>query len=738
MRKNILLLIIAFSVSSLFAQSRWTTEEEEKAIDALLSEMTLVEKIGQMTLFTSDWDQTGPTLREGYREDIKAGKTGAIFNAHTADYNRELQRIAIEETRLGIPLIFGYDVVHGYRTIFPIPLGEAASWNTTLAEETARIAAREAASAGLHWTFAPMVDVARDPRWGRVMEGNGEDVFLGKAFTEAKVKGYQGKDLADPFTVVACAKHYAAYGAAQAGRDYHTVDISERSLRETYLPPFKTALDAGVGTFMTSFNEVDGQPASGNYHLLTEILRDEWGFEGFVVTDYTSINEMVPHGIVANEADAGELAVNAGVDMDMQGAVYYNYLEQQVKEDRVKLARIDQAVRQILRIKYALGLFEDPYRYNDMERQATNIFTASHRATARAAARESLVLLKNENNVLPLTKTISHLAIIGPLAKSQEDMLGAWHGDGRAEDCVSLLTGIQAALGETTTISYLPGVSVEGDDETGIPAALAAAKLADAVIVVAGENWTMSGEAASRTNITLPGKQAELIRQLHQIGKPVIVVLLNGRPLDLTNIIDHTDAILEAWYPGSEGGHAVADILFGDYAPVGKLPMTFPRSVGQVPIYYDMKNTGRPYDPNNKYTSKYLDESNDPLFPFGFGLSYTTFSYGTPTVTKTVSEGDFTATVSIEVTNSGKRSGREVVQLYIHDLVGSVTRPLRELKGFQLVDLAAGESKTVQFTLSKEELSFLRRDMTWGMESGTFDIYIGGDSRATQKVSFEY
>ncbi|WP_367388608.1 beta-glucosidase BglX [Lewinella sp. LCG006] len=738
MRKNILLLLIAFSAGSLFAQSRWTTEEEEKAIDALISEMTLLEKIGQMTLFTSDWDQTGPTLREGYQEDIRGGRTGAIFNAHTADYNRELQRMAIEETRLGIPLIFGYDVIHGYRTIFPIPLGEAASWNTTLAEETARIAAREAAAAGLHWTFAPMVDVARDPRWGRVMEGNGEDVFLGKAMTEAKVKGYQGEDLSDPFTLVACAKHYAAYGAAQAGRDYHTVDISERSLRETYLPPFKTALDAGVGTFMTSFNEVDGQPASGNYHLLTEILRDEWGFEGFVVTDYTSINEMVPHGIVANDADAGELAVNAGVDMDMQGAVYYNYLEKKVAEDKVKLAKIDQAVRQILRIKYALGLFEDPYRYNDMDRQATNIFTVDHRATARAAARESLVLLKNENNALPLAKSIRQLAVVGPLAESQEDMLGAWHADGRARDCVSLLTGIQAALGQTTKISYTPGVSVEGDDETGIPAALAAAKLADAVVVVVGEKWTMSGEAASRTSITLPGKQAELISQLHQTGKPIIVVLLNGRPLDLSNIIDHSDAILEAWYPGSEGGHAVADILFGDYVPVGKLPMTFPRSVGQVPIFYNMKNTGRPFDAGNKYTSKYLDESNDPLFPFGFGLSYTTFNYETPTVTKAASEGDFTATFSVKVTNTGKRLGREVVQLYVHDLVGSVTRPLRELKGFQLVDLAAGESKTVEFTLSKEELSFLRRDMTWGMEPGTFDVYIGGDSRATQKVSFEY
>jgi len=735
MYKSILILLLVLGIHTLEAQSRWTTAAEEKAITDLMAQMTLAEKVGQMTLFTSDWDQTGPTLREGYREDIKTGKVGAIFNAHTADYNRELQRISVEETRLGIPLIFGYDVVHGYRTIFPIPLGEAASWNVVSAQENARIAAREAASAGLHWTFAPMVDVARDARWGRVMEGAGEDVYLGQVMARARVKGFQGDDLANPFTVVACAKHFAAYGAAQAGRDYHTVDISERSLREIYLPPFKTALDAGVGTFMTSFNEVDGVPASGNHHLLTDILRNEWGFEGFVVTDYTSINEMIPHGIVANEAEAGELAANAGVDMDMQGAIYYNNLVDQVANDLVSLERVDEAVREILRIKYALGLFDDPYRYNDLERQRDNIFTADHIAAARAAARESLVLLKNDQQTLPLAKTIKKLAVIGPLAISQEDMLGAWHADGRGANCVSVLSGIQEALGKGAAVTYLPGVPVVGDDATGIPAAVAAAKLADAVIVVAGENWTMSGEAASRTDINLPGRQAELIRQLHATGTPVIVVLLNGRPLALTDIVDYADAILEAWYPGTAGGQAIADIVFGDYAPAGKLPITFPRSVGQIPIYYNMKNTGRPLDFANKYTSKYLDESNDPLFPFGFGLTYTTFSFGTPEATVEQSRDSVTISVSIDVTNTGKRAGREVVQLYIRDLVGSVTRPVRELKAFQLVDLAAGERQTVQFSLTAEDLSFLRRDMSWGMEPGAFDIFIGNDSRATQRVS---
>ena len=735
MYRSIVILLLVLGINSLGAQSRWTTAAEEKAITDLMAQMTLAEKVGQMTLFTSDWDQTGPTLREGYREDIKTGKVGAIFNAHTADYNRELQRISVEETRLGIPLLFGYDVVHGYRTIFPIPLGEAASWNPVSAQENARIAAREAASAGLHWTFAPMVDIARDARLGRVMEGAGEDVYLGNVMAQARVRGFQGDDLADPFTVVACAKHFAAYGAAQAGRDYHTVDISERSLREIYLPPFKAALDAGVGTFMTSFNEVDGVPASGNHHLLTDILRDEWGFQGFVVTDYTSINEMIPHGIVANEADAGELAANAGVDMDMQGAVYYNNLVGQVESGLVSLERVDEAVREILRIKYALGLFTDPYRYNDMERQRDNIFTPDHIAAARAAARESLVLLKNDQQALPLAKTIKKLAVIGPLAISQEDMLGAWHADGRGADCVSVLAGIQEALGKGAAVTYLPGVPVEGDDTVGIPAAVAAAKLADAVIVVAGENWTMSGEAASRTDINLPGRQAELIRQLHATGTPVIVVLLNGRPLALTDIVDYADAILEAWYPGTAGGQAVADILFGDYAPAGKLPITFPRSVGQIPIFYNMKNTGRPLDFANKYTSKYLDESNAPLFPFGFGLTYTTFSFGTPEATVEQSRDSVTISVSIDVTNTGKRAGREVVQLYIRDLVGSVTRPVRELKAFQLVDLAAGARKTVQFSLTAEDLSFYRRDMSWGMEPGTFDIFIGNDSQATQRVS---
>ncbi len=735
MNKITLVLLLMLGVSSTQAQSRWTTAAEEKAIDALIAKMTLAEKVGQMTLFTSDWDQTGPTLREGYRDDIKSGKVGSIFNAHTADYNRELQRISVEETRLGIPLLFGYDVIHGYRTIFPIPLGETASWNPALAEETARIAAREAAAAGLHWTFAPMVDIARDPRWGRVMEGAGEDVYLGKMMAKARVKGFQGDDLADPLTLLACAKHFAAYGAAQAGRDYHTVDISERSLWETYLPPFKAALDAGVGSFMTSFNEVDGQPATGNYHLLTEILRDKWGFEGFVVTDYTSINEMVFHGVAANDADAGEMAAKAGVDMDMQGAVFYNSLGKQVESKAIDIKQVDQAVRHILRLKHALGLFEDPYRYSDTEREKTFIMTDENRARARAAARESMVLLKNDKQTLPLAKSIRNLVVVGPLADSKEDLMGAWHADGRADDCISVLTGIQAVVGEGTRLQHIKGVDIEGDDESGILEAVTAARSADAVIVVVGEKWIMSGEAASRTDITLPGKQAELIRQLHGTGRPVVVVLLNGRPLALTNIVDNADAILEAWYPGTEGGPAVAEVLFGDHTPAGKLPMTFPRSVGQVPIYYNMKNTGRPFDANNKYTSKYLDESNEPLYPFGYGLSYTTFAYEKPTIDKETIGMDDTFTVSVTVKNTGTRPGREVVQLYLHDKVGSVTRPVRELKGFQRVDLAAGASQMVQFKLSKEDLAFYRRDMTWGAEPGMFDIYVGGDSRAKGMVS---
>ncbi len=722
-----LLVFLCLLSGALTAQGvpDWYHAAHERSIDSLLDLMTLEEKVGQMTLFTSDLTVTGPTIREGYQDDIRTGRLGAIFNAHTAGYNRNLQRMAVEETRLGIPLLFGYDVIHGYRTIFPIPLGETASFNPEAAEESARIAGRESAAAGLHWTYAPMVDVARDPRWGRVMEGSGEDVYLGKVMAAARVRGFQGDDLSDPFTILACAKHFAAYGAAQAGRDYNTVDISERVLRETYLPPFEAALDAGVATFMTSFNEVDGVPASGNHHLLTEILRDDWGFMGFVVTDYTSINEMIPHGVAADSAQAGLLAVEAGVDMDMQGAIFYEKLAGQVRSGEVPMSRVNDAVRRILRMKYALGLFDDPYRYSDTLRESQHILTDANREAARRIARQSLVLLKNTGASLPLSKDLGRILVTGPLADSQEDMLGAWHGDGRAEDCITLLTGMREAVGTESEITYVSDMAE----------AIASAGNADVIVVAAGEDWEMSGEAASRADITLPGDQEEMIRQLSATGTPVVVVLFNGRPLALTGVDSSAVAILEAWFPGTEAGHAIADVLFGDYNPAGHLPMTFPRSVGQVPIYYNNKNTGRPIDPNNKYTSKYLDESNDPLYPFGYGLSYTTFEYGTPRLASaTVSRND-TVTVTVDVTNSGDRDGATVVQLYVQDVVGSVTRPVRELKAFERVELAAGESRTVTFTLTSDDLSFYRQDMTYGTEAGEYRLYVGEDSRAATSLT---
>lgn len=711
----------------------WYHQDYEEKIDSLLSIMTLEEKVGQMTLFTSDWDVTGPTIRKGYEADIKAGRLGAIFNAHTAAYTRRLQQMAVEETRLGIPLLFGYDVVHGFRTIFPIPLAEAGSFNPAAAEESARIAAREAAAAGLHWTFAPMVDVALDPRWGRVMEGAGEDVYLSNVMAAARVRGFQGNDLADPSTLLACAKHFAAYGAAQAGRDYHTVDISERVLRDVYLPPFRAALDAGVTTFMTSFNEVDGVPASGSHHLLTEILREEWGFLGFVVTDYTSMNEMVLHGIVPDEAAAGELAVTAGVDMDMQGAIYYNHLRKQVEEGEVPRQLIDLAVRRILRMKYALGLFEDPYRYSDEAREREMVLADDHRAAARRIARQSMVLLKNEENLLPLSKDLKRIVVVGDLANSQADMIGAWHADGRAEDAITLLTGIRAAVSEETTVDFVP-LPIQGTDVTGFAAALKAARKADAIVLALGEHWTQSGEAASRTKIGLPGVQDLLVQEMATLGKPMVTVLFNGRPLTITDLSQASTAILEAWYPGTEAGRAVADLLFGDYAPSGKLPMTFPRSVGQVPIFYAAKNSGRPLNPDSKYTSKYLDEENTPLYPFGYGLSYTTFSYGKPTVERAVLGVNDPIVVSTTLTNTGARTGTEVVQLYVRDLVGSVTRPVRELKAFRRVELAPGASTEVIFELSFTDLSFNRRDMSFGPEPGEYEIFIGGDSRADQSV----
>ncbi|MBC8047098.1 MAG: beta-glucosidase BglX, partial [Fimbriimonadaceae bacterium] len=706
------ILSILFACS--FSSNNTAPKNKEEFINDLINIMTLEEKIGQMVLFTSDWAVTGPSIRENYIDDIKSGKVGAIFNAYTAKYTRQLQQYAVENTRLHIPLLFGYDVIHGHKTIFPIPLGESCSWDLTAIERSARIAATEASADGINWTYAPMVDIGRDPRWGRVAEGAGEDTYLGSLIAAARVKGFQGNNnFKNNTSIIACAKHYAAYGAAQSGRDYNTVDMSENTLRDIYLPPFKACVDAGVKTFMTSFNELNGVPASGSSFLLKDILREEWGFKGFVVTDYTSINEMVNHGFASDEKNAGELAINAGVDMDMQGAVYYNYLKALTDEGKINITQIDKAVKNILEIKYDLGLFDDPYKYCDEERAAKDIMTKENLETARDIARKSMVLLKNENNILPLEKS-GTIALIGPLADDQRNLIGNWSAAGDWKKSVSVLQGFKNAISDNATILYAKGANITDDknlikklnDNGGdiiidtrspeqlIAEAMDVAKKSDVVVMVLGESQGMSGEAASRSDIGIPENQKKLLEAIHATGKPIVLLLMNGRPLTLSWEDENINAILETWFGGTESGNAIADIVFGDYNPSAKLTVTFPRTVGQIPIYYNYKNTGRPFDENSKYTSKYLDIANTPLYPFGYGLSYTTFAYTELKLNK--NEFNFTDLITITVTikNTGTRDGEEIVQLYIHDLVGSITRPVKELKGFNKIFLKAGESKT--------------------------------------------
>lgn len=711
-------------------------DQNDEKIDSIISIMTLEEKIGQLTLYTSDIDVTGPTIREGYKEDIQKGRVGAIFNAYGAKYTRQLQEMAVNETRLKIPLLFGYDVIHGHKTIFPIPLGESASWDLEAMEEAARIAAIEASAEGLHWTFAPMVDIARDPRWGRIAEGSGEDTYLATKIAVARVKGFQGEDLYDLNTILACAKHFAAYGAALAGRDYNTVDISDRVLREVYLPPFKAAVDAGVATFMTSFNEVDGVPATGSKYLMTDILKEEWGFDGFVVTDYTSINEMIPHGIVANEYEAGELAINAGVDMDMQGGVYQEHLEDLVKNGEVDEEQINEAVSRILRTKYMLGLFEDPYRYSNEKREKELVMSKEHLAAARKIARKSIVLLKNEANTLPLRKDVKSIAVIGPLANSKKEMIGSWSAAGDYTKAITLLEGIRAAVSPSTKINYAKGSNINDDSTQWISEAVNQAKQSDIVILALGEEALMSGEAASRASIDLPGVQQQLAQAIHDTGKPLVVVLMNGRPLTINWLNENVNSILETWFLGTQAGHAIADVLFGAYNPAGKLPVTFPQSVGQIPLFYNNKNTGRPMS-DQKYTSKYLDVSNEPLYPFGYGLSYTYFTYSNLKTAKASYNMGEEIEITVTVTNSGKVAGEEVVQLYVQDLVGSVTRPIKELKGFKKISLAPGETARVDFKLNKEDLAFYTRNMEFKAEPGTFKVFVGGNSRDVLEAEFE-
>lgn len=714
--------------------------EVDAKIDALLKEMTLPEKIGQITLFTSSWTTTGPTIRDSYLNDIKEGKCGNIFNAHTADYTRKLQKIAVEETRLGIPLLFGYDVIHGYKTIFPIPLAEACSWDLDLMEKSARLAAKEAASSGLHWNFNPMVDITRDPRWGRVAEGGGEDTYLGSLISAAKVRGIQGEDLSNVSTLAACVKHFAAYGAAQAGRDYHTVDMSERVLFETYLPPYKAAIDAGCATIMTAFNELDGIPASGSKYLMTDILRDKWEFEGFVVTDYTAINEMILHGYAKDTAHAAQLALEAGVDMDMQGGTYLSKMVQLIESGKIKETQIDLAVRRILKTKFDLGLFDDPYRYSDSKREQETVLSKEMLDHAKESALKSIVLLKNESKddkiLLPLSKSTKSIALIGPLASNQMDMLGTWHASGDASKTTSLIQGIREIAPEVK-LNYAEGCKTIGEDKSGFDEAISIAIKSDVVILAVGENYRQNGEAASRSNLDLPGVQTELVEAIVKTGKPIILVLMAGRPLTIEPLNETIPSILNTWHLGTKAGVAIAEVLFGDYNPSGKLVMTFPRNVGQIPIYYNMKNTGRPFKEKSKYTSKYLDVPNEPLYPFGFGLSYTEFEYSNLTTNKSQIKFGEALEITVDVTNKGDLEGEEVVQLYVKDLVGSVTRPVRELKGFEKIKLSPSETRKVKFVISSDNLRFYKKDMSFQAEPGDFKLFVGGSSNAVLGTDFE-
>ncbi|MDP0499808.1 MAG: glycoside hydrolase family 3 N-terminal domain-containing protein [Verrucomicrobiota bacterium JB022] len=710
-------------------------EAEMRAfIDDLLAQMTLEEKVGQLNQAPGAWNDTGPAVPEVGVDEIRKGAIGSFLSVYGSDVTREMQRIAVEESRLGIPLLFAHDVIHGFRTIFPVPLAEASSWDPEAAELSARIAAVEATAHGVHWTYAPMVDIARDPRWGRIVEGSGEDPYLGAVMAAARVRGFQGTELTALDTLLACAKHFAAYGAAEGGRDYNTVEISERALREVYFPPFQAAADAGVATFMASFNDIGGVPAHASSFLFNDVLRGEWGWNGLVVSDYTGIQELMDHGVAASLLDAGLQGIHGGVDIDMLSKAYL-LLPHAIDDGRIDTQVIDAAVRRVLEAKWKLGLFEDPYRYSDMERQKALTLTPEHRAAAREVAQKSIVLLKNDRKVLPLSKDIASLAVIGPLADDAHSAIGNWAAAGRPEDAVTVLEGIRRALPDTE-IHFTKGADVATEDTSGFVRAVEAARAADAVVLVLGEHRDMSAEAKSRTSLDLPGVQRELAEAVLETGKPVVVVLMNGRPLSIGWLDENIPAIVESWFLGVETGNAVADVLFGDVNPSGKLPITFPRTVGQVPIYYNHRQTGRPADATDMYTSKYIDAPWTPLYVFGHGLSYTEFDYDHLSVSSEKITPEQPITVEFDVRNTGDRAGVEVVQLYIQDVVGTTARPVRELRRFERVPLEPGETKRISFTLQPEDLACLSPQLEWRVEPGQFKVYVGGSSAAELNRSF--
>lgn len=737
-------------------QAQKAPRDMDRFIDQLMKKMTLEEKIGQLNLPVTGEITTGQAKSSDVAKRIRNGEVGGLFNLKGVERIREVQRQAVEESRLGIPLLFGMDVIHGYETIFPIPLGLSCTWDMKAIEESARIAAVEASADGISWTFSPMVDVSRDPRWGRVSEGNGEDPFLGAAIARAMIRGYQGKDMSRNDEIMACVKHFALYGASEAGRDYNTVDMSRQRMFNEYMLPYQAAVEAGVGSVMASFNEVDGVPATGSKWLMTDVLRKQWGFDGFVVTDYTGINEMIDHGM-GDQQTVAALALNAGVDMDMVSDAFSGTLKKSVEEGKVSAAAIDAACRRILEAKYKLGLFDNPYKYCDVNRPKKQIFTKEHRAIARKTASESFVLLKNEG-VLPLSKK-GTIAVVGPLANTRSNMPGTWSVAAVLDNAPSLVEGLREVVGDRAKVVTAKGSNLIGDadyekratmfgrelhrdnrtDRELLDEALKVAAGADVIVAALGESSEMSGESSSRTNLEMPDVQRALLQELLKTGKPVVLVLFTGRPLVLTWEEEHVPAILNVWFGGSEAAYAISDVLFGDVNPSGKLTATFPQNVGQIPLFYNHKNTGRPLQEGRwfeKFRSNYLDVSNGPLYPFGYGLSYTTFAYSDIHLSSTEMSADGELTATVTVTNTGSRDGAEVVQLYIRDLVGSVTRPVKELKGFEKIFLKAGESRKVSFSITPELLKFYNYDLQFVCEPGDFDVMIGGNSRDVKKARF--
>jgi len=710
---------------------------EQDPVERLLQQMTLEEKVGQLNQLGVQDTPTGPVIDQGELAQLPMSTVGSVLGAYGFEQTRRLQEQVVTRSRLHIPLLFAFDVIHGFRTVFPVPLAEAAAWDPALAQRTARAAAVEATASGVHWTFAPMVDIARDPRWGRVVEGTGEDPFLGAALASAKVQGFHGDGPPDPSFMLATAKHFVTYGAAEGGRDYNVADVSERTVREVYLPPFQAAVAAGVDGIMPSFNELAGTPLHSNTALLTGVLRNQWRFRGLIVSDFNAIWELSQHGIAGGPADRARLAFNAGVDIDMASQTYRQYLPTLVRNGQVPLAAVDAAVRRVLQAKQRLGLLEDPYRYSDEARQRANVLTPQHRALAREAAQKSIVLLKNTDALLPLSKHLRNVLVVGSLATDAEATIGPWALAGHPEDSITVLQGIRRAVAPDTEVVYLPGASPISDDTQNLIEVQQAARLAEVVVAVLGERADQSGEARSRADLGLPRAQEALLRALLDSGKPVVIVLMNGRPLVLSQTVRQAPALLETWFLGSEMGNAVADILFGDVNPSGKLPITFPRSVGQIPLYYAHKSTGRPPSGDERYASGYIDEHWAPLYPFGFGLSYTSFSYSAPRLSAQRLVSTQALAVTVTVTNTGARSGEEIVQLYLRDDVASVTRPVRQLRGFRKVHLAPGEARELTFTLDQEDFALLDSDFSPVVEAGTFTVFVGADSTTENQARFE-